>query len=54
MAQGTLHDFEHERKALGEALASGAFVPSSNSARLLSFLCEKYFEAPGREPPNTK
>jgi hypothetical protein len=49
VAQGTLHDFEHERKALGGALASGAFVPSSNSARLLSFLCEKYFEDPGRE-----
>ena len=49
VAQGTLHDFGRERKALGGALASGAFVPSSNSARLLSFLCEKYFEDPGRE-----
>ena len=49
MTGETLHQFEAERKALHAVLASGTFPPSSNPARLLTFLCEKHFEDPGRE-----
>ncbi len=49
MGQATLNDFERERKALGAVLASGALPRASNPARLLSFLCERYFEDPTRE-----
>jgi hypothetical protein len=38
-----------QRQALEAVLASAVFAPSSNCARLLSFVCEKYFEDPGRE-----
>jgi len=47
--QGTIRYFERERHGLEAVLSSGAFPPSSNSARLLSFLCESYFEDPARE-----
>ena len=49
MSQGILRDLERERKALHAVLTSSAFPPSSNPARLLSFLCEKYFESPNTE-----
>jgi hypothetical protein len=43
------HAFESEREALSAVLASGVFLPTSNLARILSFICEKHFEAPDRE-----
>ncbi len=49
VSQQSPRSLERERKALDALLSSGVFPPLSNSARLLSFLCEKYFEAPGRE-----
>jgi hypothetical protein len=46
---GTSYSFDTERKALHAVLDSAAFQSSSNSARLLSFLCEQHFEGPDRE-----
>ena len=43
------HDFAEERKALRAALESGVFQSSANSARLLTFLCEKHFADSGLE-----
>jgi hypothetical protein len=48
-AMGPSHHFDSERKALRAVLDSAAFQSSSNSARLLSFLCEQHFEGPDRE-----
>ncbi|HKE21114.1 MAG TPA: malectin domain-containing carbohydrate-binding protein [Bryobacteraceae bacterium] len=47
---GPSDQFVEERKALRAALESAAFQSSANSARLLSFLCQKYFTGPGSEP----
>src|SRR5690349_19164532 len=44
------HDFAQERKALRSALASNIFQASANSARLLTFLCEKHFDGSAVEP----
>jgi hypothetical protein len=46
---GTSYSFDTERKALRAVLDSAAFQSSSNSARLLFFLCEQHFEGPDRE-----
>ena len=42
-------ELESEKKALREVLESGVFPPLSNPARLLSYICEKHFEAPNLE-----
>ena len=46
---GPSHHFDSERRALRAVLDSASFQSSSNSARLLSFLCEQHFEGTGRE-----